>query len=229
MTRDTDILYDHFDGTEKSLIIRFGNDHASELLNAIRQEYAALAPEMPYIGGKENMFTEWLTFGVYYLAVHQVLRAEGLSIEEVGKIIYDTFWAMADYPKWMLRVVAKLKYGDRYVRQLKASVAQTQERRFPGDWVAAFIEGDGEEFDYGLDITECGICKFYQSQGVKELAPYLCLSDYVVSDAMDRGLVRYKTLAEGSEVCDFRFKKGRETFVNPIRDGWPPKFLDQST
>jgi hypothetical protein len=53
----------------------------------------------------------------------------------------------------------------------------------------------------------------------------MCLSDYVVSCAFDRGLVRYKTIAEGAEVCDFRYKQGRETFVYPLRDGWPPKFI----
>jgi hypothetical protein len=183
---------------------------------------------MPYIGGEENIFTEWLIFGVYYLAVYQVLKAEGLLVEEVGKVIYDTFQAMANYPKWMLRLVGRLKYGEKYVRRLKAAAVQTQEQRYPGDWVATFIEGDREEFDYGLDIMDCGICKFYRAQGAEELTPYLCLSDYVVSNALDRGLVRYQTLAEGAEVCDFRFKRGRETFVNPLRDGWPPKFTNQS-
>ena len=59
------------------------------------------------------------------------------------------------------------------------------------------------------------------------MAPYLCLSDFVVSDAFDRGLVRYKTLAEGAGVCDFRFKSGRETYVHPLRLGWPPTFLNE--
>lgn len=122
-------------------------------------------------------------------------------------------------------VPGSLRYNDRYVNGLKEAASRTQERRYPGDWVATFVEGDGEAFDYGIDITECGICKFYRAQGAAELAPYLCLSDYVVSDAFGRGLVRYKTLAEGAEVCDFRYKEGRETFVNPLREGWPPNFL----
>lgn len=226
MIRDSDILDDHFDGTEKALAARFGRDRATGLIRDIRQEYEALSPEMPGIGGEENMFTEWLIYGVYYLAVYQVLKAEGQTVEEVGKVIYDTFEAMADYPKWLLRLVGSLKYNEKYVSQLKEAVAKTQELRYPGDWVATFIEGNGEGFDYGIDITECGICKFYRAQGADELAPYLCLSDYVVSDAFERGLVRYKTLAEGAEVCDFRYKKGRETFVNPLREGWPPKFLN---
>jgi hypothetical protein len=226
ITRDPDILDDHFDGTEKVLGTLFGKGRASSLIKDIRQEYEALTPEMPYIGGEENMFTEWLTYGVYYLAVYRVLKSEGQSVEEAGKVIFDTFQAMADYPTWLLRLFGSLKYNEQYVSRLKEAIANTQERRYPGDWVATFIESDGEEFDYGLDISECGICKFYHAQGADDLAPYLCLSDYVVSHAFDRGLVRYKTLAEGAEVCDFRYKKGRETFVNPLREGWPPKFLN---
>lgn len=225
---DSDILDEHLEGTEKVLMSRFGQSRASGLMKEIRQEYQALTPEVPYIGGEGNMFTEWLTYGVYYLAVYRVLKGTGQSVEEVGKVIFDTFQAMADYPKWLVRLVGTLRYNDRYVSRLKEAVARTQERRYPGDWVATFVEGDGEAFDYGIYITECGICKFYRAQGADELAPYLCLSDYVVSDAFDRGLIRYKTLAEGAAVCDFRYKRGRETFVNPLRDGWPPRFLTET-
>ena len=42
-------------------------------------------------------------------------------------------------------------------------------------------------------------------------------------------LVRYETIAEGADKCDFRFQKGRKTFVYPLRDGWPPQFHDSST
>jgi len=227
ITKDSGILDDHFEGTKKVLVTRFGKGRTNSLMKDIRQEYEALAPEMPYIGGEENLFTEWLIYGVYYLAVYRVLKAQGHGVEEAGKVIFDTFQAMADYPKWLLHVVGSLKYNEKYISQLKNAAAKTQERRYPGDWVATFVESNGTGFDYGIDITECGICKFYRSQGAEELAPYLCLSDYVVSDAFDRGLVRYKTLAEGAEVCDFRFKKGRETFVNPLREGWPPQFLNK--
>ena len=77
-----------------------------------------------------------------------------------------------------------------------------------------------------MDITECGICKFYQANEAGELSPYICLSDYVVSKAFDRGLVRYQTIAEGAAKCDFRYKKRRKTFVQPLKNGWPPKFLE---
>jgi hypothetical protein len=59
--RDSDPLDDHFEGTEKVLVTRFGKSRTSGIMEEVRQEYEALTPEAPYIGGEENMFTEWLT------------------------------------------------------------------------------------------------------------------------------------------------------------------------
>ncbi|MBN2007252.1 MAG: L-2-amino-thiazoline-4-carboxylic acid hydrolase [Anaerolineae bacterium] len=157
--------------------------------------------------------------------MYNVLKSLGQTVEQTGRIIYETCETMADHPQWVLRLVGGFKYNRGYVDRLKVAAAESQQRRYPGDWVCTFVEGDGETFDYGVDISECGICKFYHAQGAGELAPYMCLSDYVVSHAFDRGLVRYKTLAEGAEVCDFRYKQKRETYVYPLRDGWPPKFI----
>jgi len=225
LLRDPDPLADFYASTEKVIAARFGQSRARALVQEVRQEYAALTQEAPTIGGEDNIFTEWLAYGVYYLAVYHVLKSLGQTVEQAGRIIYETYEVMADRPQWLIRLVGSLKYGQGYVERIRAAAAASQERRYPGDWVCTFVDGDGETFDYGLDITECGICKFYHAQGADELAPYMCLSDYVVSRAFGRGLVRYKTIAEGAEVCDFRYKQGRETYVYPLRDGWPPKFI----
>ena len=227
LLRDPDPLADCHASTEKVLATHLGQSRARALVQVARQEYAALTPEVPYIGGEDNMFTEWLTYGVYYLAVYYVLKSLGQSVEQIGRIIYETFEAMADHPQWLIRLAGSLRYGQGYVEELRVAAAESQRRRYSGDWVCTFVEGDRETLDYGLDITECGICTFYHAQGADELAPYMCLSDYVVSYVFDRGLVRYKTIAEGAEVCDFRYKQGRETFVYPLRNGWPPKFITE--
>jgi hypothetical protein len=224
LARPSDPLHDFYKSTEKVLAARFGKERAAEIMKDVRARYASLIPSVPYIGGKENMFTEWLTYGVFYLAVYRALKPLGSSINGIGEVIYKTYEDMADYPEWFLRIVSKLKYGERYVSRLKLAAEQSQKRQYPGGWVCTFVEGDGKEFDYGLDITECGICKFYSAHAAQELVPYMCLSDYVVSKAFDRGLVRHQTVAEGGDRCDFRYKRGRETFVYPLRDGWPPRF-----
>ena len=78
----------------------------------------------------------------------------------------------------------------------------------PG-WVFSYVEGDGEEFDYGMDFHQCGVLLYFKSQGAEELAPYICLADWIESKLAGTGLMRTKTLAMGDGVCDFRFKKGR--------------------
>jgi hypothetical protein len=229
MFKDSDPLSPFFEATQKVFTARFGDHLSATFVMETKQAYEALRPEIPNIGGKENMFTEWLNYSAYYLAMYQALSARGHNVDDVGKLIFETYEVMADYPKWFLRIVGCFKYGKKYEEKLRVAATASQKRKYSGDFVSSFIEGDGENFDFGLDITECGICKLYSAQDAERLARYMCLSDYIVSKAFNRGLVRYKTIAEGAEKCDFRIKKGRETYVHPLREGWPPKFLDDDT
>jgi hypothetical protein len=222
--QQSDPLAPFHEATRKVLADRYGDPLSAGLVTEIKKTYQALDPQIPYIGGEKNIFAEWLKYGAYYLAVFQALSARGHRTEEVGRLIYETYNVMADYPQWFLNLVGRVKYSRKYVQKLRQAAGDSQKRQYPGDFVATFIEGDGSAFDYGIDIDECGICKFYHVQGADKLAPYMCLSDYVISKAFNRGLVRYQTIAEGAAKCDFRYKKGRETYVHPLRQGWPPVF-----
>jgi hypothetical protein len=95
----------------------------------------------------------------------------------------------------------------------------TQERRYAADWLIEIVDGDGEDFDWGIDITECGLVKYLDAQGAGELTPYLCDLDYVMAQAADVGLRRTKTLAWGCDGCDFRWEIPGTTTAS-----WPPAF-----
>jgi hypothetical protein len=64
-----------------------------------------------------------------------------------------------------------------------------------------------------VDIIVCGHYSFLKAQGAEEFAPYVCLSDMALGDALGWGLSRTQTIADGCESCDFRFKKGSETKI----------------
>jgi hypothetical protein len=104
-----------------------------------------------------------------------------------------------------------MTWSRRYLRRLRERAAESQARRYPGDYVYTFVEGDGLTFDYGVDYAECATVKFLNAQGAPELAPYLCAADILYSQALGWGLQRTTTLAEGGDRCDFRFKRGGET------------------
>jgi hypothetical protein len=188
-----------------------------------RQAFESLIPRLPYIGGDANMLTTNLLQSAWCLAFYQVLQPRGKTTEDVGRIIYRSVEAMMDaYPRGFARLGGVLQNSSLALGSLREEAEISQQRRYPDDWVFAMVEGDGTTFDWGVDYTECGICKFFQAQGAPEFTPYLCLLDFPMSQAMGAGLVRTETLANGNKHCNFRYKLG-----GPTQPLLPPGFLDE--
>ena len=101
---------------------------------------------------------------------------------------------------------------------MKNGAEQSQLRRYPMDWVFTWVPGDGKTFDYGFDIRECAVVKFYHQQGADELTPQLCNLDHFLAFAMGYQFRRGGVLATGSPCCDCRYKHGKG-----IND-WPPQY-----
>jgi hypothetical protein len=104
-------------------------------------------------------------------------------------------------------------------RRLEKAARDSQERRYPADWVFEIVPGDGQSFDYGKDVTECGIVKYLDAQGADELAPYLCEWDYIMAETLGIQLRRTKTLAWGCDRCDFRMTRDGTTRSVSSRTG----------
>jgi hypothetical protein len=108
------------------------------------------------------------------------------------------------------------------LEKYKRTAAISHKKEFSGNWVCTFVQGDGIEFEYGFDIHECGLLKFFRAHGAGDIVPYLCATDYIVSRAIGEGLMRTMNLARGGDKCDFRFKrKGEE------KPEWTPDFFDR--
>ena len=88
-----------------------------------------------------------------------------------------------------------------------------------------YVEGDGKNFDFGIDYTECAIVKFHRSQGAEEFTRFVCLIDYPHSQLSGSGLMRTIILAEDGDRCGFRLRSGKEpenrqaTQIATLRDG----------
>jgi hypothetical protein len=121
---------------------------------------------------------------------------------------------LAQYPRFLLRLMGRLQFSRLFLNRLQREANETQKQVYPDDFVAEIVMGDGKEFDWGIDFTECAIHKFYKAQNAVELLPYVCKLDYLTSTAFGLGLVRTKTLASGDEKCNPRLKQGRDTKWN---------------
>jgi hypothetical protein len=185
-------------------------------------EFERLLPQLPDIGGDRNALTDTLIHSMGALVFYRAMTARGQPVQEVGRLLYRSIEAMTFQSSTMSGLNGRMTQGKAPQNNFKRMAEWSQKRAYPGDWVLTFVEGDGVTFDFGVDYTECGLCKLYHAHGADELTPYLCLGDFPASQAYDSGLVRTTTLARGGPRCDFRFKKGR-----PIQMEWTPDFLKE--
>jgi hypothetical protein len=210
LLRDFDVLVNR---ARTVLVSQYGRELAEALVRETREEYSKLIPEIPYVG-HSRILIRFITGTAQSLAIYRVLRNHGKTVEEAGKLYYLVCQAVLNsYPGAVHWLVGKASFSGFVLRALKAGALESQKRLYPGGYVFSFIEGDGSEFDYGVDYSECGGCKFLSKQGAPELAPYVCTADIIYSELFGWGLTRTKTIAEGFDKCDFRFKKGGKTRV----------------
>lgn len=194
------------------LVDHYGRAFAEMVLQAAREEYERFIPRIPYIGGAKVHMTSDLLESVQLLALLRALRAWGRSPEELrDNILAGMRTRLERYPRWLLKLAGWRAFSKPFLRYLQQQGRESQERQYPDGFVFEVVIGDGHEFDWGLNLTECGICKFYQAQNAAEFLPLVCAIDYVLSDALGYGLVRTQTLVEGADHCNPRLKKGRPT------------------
>ena len=172
---------------------------------------------MPYIGGDENVLTENRYLSAAMLAFYQTLKARGKSVEEAARLIYQgTASFYGSFPfNLLLRWQGRQLFSPQRIAQRQRAAALSQERHYPGDWVFEIVDASGQNFQFGVDYTECGIVKYLTAQGAPELAPYLCWLDYPMCAAMRVGLVRTETIAQGGQKCNFRFCKWQGVEIVP--------------
>lgn len=195
---------------EPALEKYYSAEETRAILRETEDAFVALLPGIPYIGGDANGMTEDIEQAAMVLAFYRVQLSHGRTGEEVGRIVTESVQREVDkYPKWLRHMIGGKFFTKRHLEELRESCATSQDKRFAGDWVTFYVEGNGKDFDYGYDHVECGIVKYLTGNDARDLIPYLCSLDFIYSDAFDEGLVRTETIAEDGQCCDFRYKRER--------------------
>ena len=201
----------------KHLVEAYGKEGGEAIARESLQRFEALLPDLPDIGGRENSHARYLYLGAAGLATYRSLQARGASVEEAARLIYLGTASFFDSvpTRWLMRWQGRRMLGRKRCDQLRHAAAISQQRRYPDDWVFEIVEGDGRDFDFGVDYTECGVVKYLAREGAPELAPYLCWIDYPQFAAMHLRLDRTEPLAQGGQRCDFRIGRGEPVRVEP--------------
>jgi hypothetical protein len=195
------------------LISWLGENASRNLIQESRQEYETLIPRIPFIG-RNNPLTIFFFPTSRYLAMYRAFQKRGFSIDDVGYLVFNVgSEELKAIPGIGRRVIGSIWFSSVLKDRLIKRAEDSQSRKYRGNFVLNYVEGDGQDFDYGVDYIECASCKFLEVEDAFELAPYVCAVDKTASEQLGWGLSRTMTLAEGSHKCDFRFKKGGKTRI----------------
>lgn len=212
-------LLKDFDSTsvliKASLVARYGKKFTSTLQREVRQEYEKLIPEIPYIkGSRARLLNSFLLITAQELAAYKAMKKHGKPPGEAWELCHEVLrFRLAEIPQWKRWLLRHFMFS-RLVRKIVARRARQQQKVRFGDFEVEYLIGEGDEFDFGVNYLQCGNHTFVKRHGGEEFAPYVCMSDIVLSEAMGWGLIRTQTLADGCPHCDFRFKKGAATQIS---------------
>ena len=201
----------------KHLAESYGKVEGEAIVTESLQRFEALLPDLPYIGGAENPNTRSLYWTAAWLAMYRSLQARGASVEEAARLFYmGTASYLNSVPmRWLMRWQGRGHFGRKRMEKRRRNAETSQQRRYPDDWVFKVVEGDGQDAEFGVDYSECGVVKYLARESASELAPYLCWIDYPMLAAMGVRLDRTETLAQGGQRCDFRFSRREPADVEP--------------
>ena len=204
---------------------RYGAADTPAILAEADVEFTGLIPQIPYIGGAANSYTDILVQMTTLLALYRVLSRRGRPVAEIGELVHLIGLKTVNRtPQVLRRLIGKFYMSRFWRKRIAARAAVSQRGEFPGDFVTELVPAGPEApYDFGINYRECGVVKYFAAQEADEFTPYMCVMDYLLFPAMGIGLQRTGTIAHGCTHCDFRFKAGGAS-----APAWPPAFLKES-
>lgn len=186
-------------------------------IGGIRQEvmieFDTVFAQMPYVGGAANRMSDFFMRLLGFMAISRVLRRHGVPLSVIGEIERDTYQAQLLTVPEAERLAAGAQFmsaeNQAFIREQAAtSATASHQEAFPGDFVFNVVApGPDDNFDFGINYTACGFCKFAAKHGDTDILPNICGLDFVAYAARGIRLERTQTLAGGAEHCDFRFSR----------------------
>jgi len=217
--RESEILLGDFDETarlvRRLLADRYGEQGADALCRAAREKYEEIIPQTPRIEGvRARAMNSFLRITAQEIAVYKAVEERGGTAPEAWEICHEAIRLRMDgFPKWKRWLLRRPMHSG-IVRRIARRRGEKKEQVRVGDFEIRYLTGYGSDFDFGVDYVRCGNLELAKRLGAEEFAPYVCMSDIALSNALGWGLIRTQTLADGCSHCDFRFKKNGETRIS---------------
>ncbi len=169
---------------------------APELEKASGKKYAELSKEIwdyyeknllerfPYIGGDKVSGTKNLTGAYYFVAMGEVLKRYGASMDDIARIMVSSYERMmlktpAIVRALMGKVYKSPKLLNKMLLKKDAKNAKNAAEN-PGSFETRTQIPPEKGYDFSYHNLVCPLANFARKYGYEEYMPYLCNMDYVM-------------------------------------------------
>ncbi len=189
---------------KKAVFSKYGPEIGRQVLDKVQAEYENLLPHIPYVG-KIDVLQRQMLLTVIFLAFYRVLKNQE-KIADIWVLCNDfNRVTLMSMPGLLRKILKWSTFSKRMKNSFKRLAEDHKAKKMADQW--DYVEGDGETFDYGINMKKCAKLTFLKEMGAEEFAPYVCLIDKNFAECCDYGLKRTMVLAEGADYCDFRLSK----------------------
>ena len=180
-----------------------------EIKQEVMDEFEIVLTQLPYVGGAASRMSDFFMRLMGFIAIGRVLRRHGVSLPVIADIERETYKAqLLTVPETERLASGRQFMSPENQAWMREQAAKSHSQEFPEDFVYDFIEpGPGDTFEFGINYTACGFCKFAARHGDKEILPSICGLDFDAYATRGIRLERTQTLAGGASHCDFRFSR----------------------
>jgi hypothetical protein len=150
------------------VISNYGVDFTDILHREARQEYEAMIPEIPRIGGPIAVaLNSFLLITAQEVALYKAMKKHGKTPAEAWEIYHEALKLRMKYYSSIKRwFMGRLMNSSFMLRRMK-KMAERGEQVTVRDFQMKYVIGNGKDFTWGADYIKCGNYKLVKEQGVE--------------------------------------------------------------
>ncbi|OKL50666.1 hypothetical protein BM477_00495 [Boudabousia marimammalium] len=186
---------------KRALKKRYDAADVKLIMGGAKDEYKKLLEQADNIGEK-NPMADNLYFSLLFFSFMKASDGK-IGPQELRQLMRDT---LSD--PILLKLMGNGDFNDpkqlaKFGKKMHDNSDWAEEHReeYPETWKFNFDDSHQDGVYYYF--TKCPIAKFFNDQGMGDLAPIFCELDYLTVKTRRAQLLREKTLAQGDDMCDF--------------------------
>ncbi len=184
-------------------VLGLGTKEADQITATAKRRYKEIVSGLPEFERADRFKMNIVSCAM--LSAFILSMDERPSVEKVTAFYEKAM--MTKLVKWFFRMKGKEKYGEKDLRDMRATAELNAADRNPYSWnmeLLPYADGSG----YEARFYKCGICTLMAELGLHDLVPAMCHLDYPMTEAGGTSeFLRSHTLASGGPYCDCGYKR----------------------